>query len=357
MKTRDVTTWIALAGATYPQTGANSAPHSGYLETATMVSATNPQGQFVQQKLTTRLWFSGSSTRLESWQDNQLLSIEIEGPAPQTYFPKAKRSMDTPMWLRKKTPYSQQVLADFPLYSRSPPLSVQLKGLPCWKYSWHEPERTFEGDRPSIAAYDATYWIYADKQLPFVLQYAMSDGSKSELVNFGVNRPVSADTFQVKGSYRPILPFTVPPGPFTLEITEEHAIQQNSPSTIVTTQTFQGDEKQIKRTYSGIVRESDGRERNRLGPDREIMYLGGSYLNQVLRLSQWDTVDKVGEETLPLGRADIFQRVVGGPSLEKYWIVDHPLWGSIIAQQVSESHGMIITRRITRLEIGSNFSK
>lgn len=333
---------IALSGPL-----AQAAPQSGFLRE--VFSETDENGR-ATEKSSTKTWFSGPNTRIETWNNGQLAGLNIYGETSKTFYWKAQRYMDTPVWLREKMSYPEQVVANPSIPAGVAPEKTTLKGMNCWRYSWHQPEQPVVGDMSGGLAFDATFWVYADESFPLVLKSQSSFGDQSEIVELKLDIPVPASTFSEPGDFKRILPFRLPANSFELETQEATVSTLNPAEKSLVTESYFGAGEELIREHSRVTDHGDGRQTVFHGGKEVFQNVKWGILNQMLTVSLWGDLKKVGEENLPLGPADIFENLEPSSYRERLWIIDDPIWGSIVAQRVQESKWSTVTWRLARIE-------
>lgn len=329
---------------------------TGYIKRATYYVDKN--GELTGKKSIRFTWFSESYTRSETWSEGILSDVKISNPPSTEIYIEAGRYQTDQPWNVKRVSYVELCRNTFSAAStyyhlRTPAEHVTLKGIPCLKYSGYrdaEPYKEEYGDlRGASPRYDVTYWVYAKENAPIVLQEETSLGYRSELIEFKPNCSIPKSTFPNTDHLKPVIPFNLPQGSFLLELTTTTTEKDKPDRRDVTTQIFKGDGKQITESYSSIHNDGQDTITKFKGKDKTFPYERFGYLNQLVTFSAWASVKKVGHEKLPAGEADIFE-FLDNRITERIWIVDDPIWGSILAKRQTFSGSTQTTCEITRLE-------
>jgi hypothetical protein len=326
---------------------------TGYIKTVTY--HVDQHGEPTGEKRIEQFWFSESYTRSEV---GGLYSVSTSIPPSREIYPEAGRyKWDNP-WDVKKVSYLELCRKTFHenflyYHLRTPPEHVTLKGIPCLRYSgYHEAEPYKEeyGDmRSASPAVNVTYWVYAKENAPIVLQEETSLGYRCELIEFKPNCTIPEGTFPNTDHLKPVIPFDLPKGSFLLELTTTTTEKDNPDWRDVDTRIFKGDGKQITQSYSSIYNDGHGKITDFKGKDKVFPYERFGYLNQLVTFSNWASIKQIGHEKLPIGEADVFE-YLGNRISERIWIVDDPVWGSILAKRETTSGSTQNTWEITKLE-------
>lgn len=324
-----------------------AAPRSGFLHTRSY--QVNKDGNVQGTKTSTRTYFQGPDTRTETWNENRAMQVQVEGSAPWTAYPSAQCVMETPQHEQTKLSFPVLTRRSYHHLALLPRTLTTLKGFRCWQLVEHVKEVPMSGCIPGFAAHDVTYWVYPSEDFPLILQTESSLGHKTELVELNLQQEVPKSLFMRPQNFTTILPFKLPAS-FEIETEEETITRDRSPTRTVTTESYKGDGNNITRYYFSVTRHGDGRETNFHAVPDVTRQQSGGWLKQLMSIWEWPLMTKAGEETLPLGQAEIFEKVIDIDSRERYWIINQRVLGSIIAKQLSTSKNKTVTRRITKLE-------
>ena len=327
-----------------------AAPSSGYIQTVSF--GVNKAGKRVGQKEFRRVWFQGRNTRTETLTGQQLTRISVTGDSFWVAAPAAGRLTYVSETYRERLSYPEQVRRTFAqaFAKRVVSRKATVKGFPCWKYSWHE-KAHFSGHIGSLA-YDVTVWVYANKEFPVVLRYETSQGSRTELVDFKLNPPVSAAIFKKPTGLGSVVPFAAPQGKFVIAF-ETKSISTQYGWKKHEYDVFSGDGKQVTVTHRTVSTSANG-EISTFAPPPEILdhKRGAMELWRRLQTPYWHSVKKIGRERLLSLPADILEKAIDSPPEEKSWVVDHPILGTVSLRRVTRYPGNETTFVVTRIQLG-----
>ncbi|MDQ3812663.1 MAG: hypothetical protein M3347_01775 [Armatimonadota bacterium] len=298
-----------------------------------------------------RILFSGLNTRQETYIGKHLTRVIVTGAQSWVAYPAAGRIDDYPQD-GKPQPYPAQVqqgLAFFERHSR--PTKALFKGFPCWKYAWHEPER--QVGCVGSSAHDVAYWVYANPQFPATLKYQPSIGAGDELLSLQLNCPIAQHLFERPKGLLPIRSFSLPQAPFSIEcqssrVSTQYGWKENS------TETFKWDRRTLTRTYTSTTIHEDG-SKTTFRPKAETFDQKKGYWEVWGRMASpdsWFTLRKVGHESLLGLSADVLEDLVLSPNpTEKYWVVNHPVLGTICLRKITAYPGDTTDSRVVQINI------
>lgn len=326
-------------------------PVSGYIITSEYAVK---DGIAVGQKRSKRIWFRGSDVRVESLVGDEVTEVSVGGENSWSASPSAVRIM---FENQAREPVDKTPLPAYPVIvrrnfarvfgNRAPVGKEEIKGLPCWKFAWHEEEVEL-GDVKSQAQ-DVMYWVYADEDFPLVLERQSSTGGKQELVEFSLNKPVGSELFLQPKDWPVARGFQLPKRKFVIEFQEERESAQYGWK-LNSSDVFEGDGNKVTRTFRQTTTQQE-KVSHFTPPVETLTYeqARDAIWNRV-QTPEWFRVKKTAQETLLTLKVDVLENIIDGLVPEKFFVADHPLLGTVCLKRVTKMPTDVSTRSIARLE-------
>jgi hypothetical protein len=316
---------LALASVQYVATIEADTPVTGTL----LIKYFNPGSE----PGCAREWFTGVNIWRGPEPGTEALHIRVTGDACWMAYPTAGR-IDTNLWQRTPVAsYPDQVRESYArLTAQHTRVGEEtVNGFAGWKYSWHEPER--KSGCMLSPAHDETWVFLANTNFPVVLRRQLDDRTIEELVELKLNCPVPLDIFRPPANLKPIRPAQIPLVPFEIVIRTRRQSQQWGWSTDAT-DTFTSDGQTVTVRHVQ-TRVNTGGKPSTFGPKEERRPLTPTAVpaNPFLPPS-WGAARKIGTDVILGLPADIIECSSLG---HKYWVVDHPLAGTISLKRVESS--------------------
>ena len=330
---------------------ARAEPTSGIIVTSEYGTK---EGVAVGQKRGKRIWFQGANVRIENLIGDDVTEVTVGGENSWSASPSAERILfeNTPRDANDKAPlstYPEIVRRNFArIFGKLTPVSKEdIKGLPCWKYQWHEDELDL-GDIKS-AAQDVTHWVYADEQFPMLLARKSSSGGIQKLMEFRLNENIAPELFVQPKNWPIARDFQLPKRPFLIEFQEERESLQYGWK-LHSSDIFEGDGEKITRTFKQATTQNN--ETKDFMPPLEILTYeqARDAIWNRLQTPEWYGVKKTGEEQIFNLKIDVLEKIIEGLAPEKFFVADHVLLGTICLKQITKMPTDDSTRHVTRLE-------
>jgi hypothetical protein len=340
---------MALLAAALPF-AAWGEPKTGYVCTESYNVGKEGKKSPVPQR--SKTWFNETNTRRETYQDDELTAIDVDGERRWDAYPRIGRLQrfgPSPFGFRSFL--AQTTFGAKRLEGKKPVGEEELLGFKCRKFAWHDPGT--KGGCMEIPEHDVTCWAYADEGFPIFLRYESTVGLSSEVSAMTLDCPVPAKLFEEPPGLRPVSPIAVPKGDFAVEITEKRWSDQYGWSEATTHRlTREGGTLRYSSDSTGTSphgTRSTRREKQALTEEKAL-----AELSRYFRQPYWPGVVREAQATWQGMGADVlvydsFRRTLR----DKYWVVDHPDFGTITVKHINEYPTQTQITETARITIGA----
>lgn len=331
--------------------GTTRPPQSGFIHTQSY--GTDKDGNVRGQKRQEKVWFKGHNTRRESYLGDVLATVNVQGKTNWVAFPAAGRIGDV---VERESPdcspYPQQVKAKFgrAFGKREVSEESSINDLACWKYLWHEDARTIGCMRSS--ARDVAYWVLANPSFPAILRYESSQGGRRELKELKLDIGAPDEVFQPPNELKAMKRMALPEKRLEVEIHTVRASQKYG-WTVRTSEALTGDGRGVKYSCKRTKTLSKGTATTLQPSMSDLTYAEAKgQLESLLKNPDWGGVAEVKEEEWAGLEADVLENIIHGLPGWKYWVVDHPVLGTICVRKECLDDNEFNQTKVTRIIIG-----
>lgn len=297
-----------------------------------------------------KVWFDGNMTRIEALLGTQSMILVTGDGLCWTAFPQISRVqtniLDRPHWRS----YQEQARSVFSRTTDHVRVGEEeFLGLPCWKYEWVETNRPHAFMGGGGAARRLQMLFLANPSFPLLMRMG-SEGTwntNADVQRVELDVPIPSGTFDVPREFKVTNPFQLPREPFQLLVQQTRSSQEFGWSTITTT-LYSGDGDKITESCTSILRDENGGSTNGPVETAHTPEQATAFLYYPVGTAMWEWGKRTGVDRVLGFDAEVFE--TADPK-RRYWIVDHPQFGSFTARFVLEGDTPE-TNEVVRIEVG-----
>jgi hypothetical protein len=281
-----------------------------------------------------KVWFDGNMTRTETSIGMQQIVSVTGDRGGWIALPDIGRvktnAVQRPYW----RPYPEHVQM---LFSRTTNYvrlgEEEFLGLPCWRYEWVETNRS---PHLPVGREGSTHKVrqlfLANPVFPLMMRTG-AEGvwhTNSDVTQAELDVPIPDGMFDVPKGFKVTKSFQLPTRPFELLLRQTRSSREFD-WTLITTILYSGDGDKITETRTEVHRDTQGEQTR--GPIEQVLTpeQAGSFLYYPVGTAMWEWGKKVGVDEALGYDAEVFEAT--NPT-RRYWIVDHPEFGSFSARFV-----------------------
>ncbi len=319
---------MAFAAAScFAQNLANGAPVSGIV---------------LERDSTT--YFDGINTRSEWRRNGVTIIINVNGARCWMGSPVSGRLFPAPPTPPSKLSFPEETVRLFAYLTRTNAVKLGdkiMSGLPCWEYSI---KRRLAGATSTQETEEITTTNYFLANLVFPLR--VSDGMELKL-----NCPISGEMFNCPTNLKPSREFSAR-APFEIETCQTRCSYRYGWS-MIASNTMSTDGIQARSRHFQTTTENTGRI-STFGPKfaTNDVNQGFREIYSQFRAPYWPSVRKIGDASILGMKAEVYESTVLQPDEhERYWVVDHPVFGTFSARRTIVKAAEGETNEIVKLNL------